>query len=308
MQKGMLSNTEGHVLKCRKACSQIQKGPFFCLNTHALHSCGAKQIYIKIKYSSHSHAFHSPTHFPSSPNPHPSHPHPTHLPFPSHSPSAPIPLPFCPQPALFPSPTHSPSVPSPLSPLRYSPNLFTCYHVFYYKQHIPLSPRSPVHLPHSPVSSRIQLVHSSTRQLVNLPVTPRTCSSVTLSLLAYNLFPRLPVNSSTCPLLLELVHLLPCLLSHTTCSPVHPSTHQLTMLLIELVHLLPCLFSPPTCSPVPLSPVFLPCQHHLLPPYSALTCKLFLSSYFFVGTCLKHCNANSSLFVTHFFSRKRNYQ
>ena len=196
---------EGHVLKYRKACSQMQKGPFFCLNTHALHSCGAKQIYIKIKYSSPSHAFHSPTHFPSSPNPHPSHPHSTHLPFPAHSPSAPIPLPFCPQPALFPSPTHSPSVPNPLpvrpqptlpSPLltelvhllpclllqatyspvpsfscplatfpclfshttcslvspstrqlaRYSSNLFICY----------------------PVSSRIQLVPMSTRQLVNI--------------------------------------------------------------------------------------------------------------------------------------------
>ena len=71
MQKGMFSNTEGHVLKCRrhvlkyrKACSQIQKGPFFCLNTHASHSCGAKQIYIKIKYSSPSHASHSPHPFP----------------------------------------------------------------------------------------------------------------------------------------------------------------------------------------------------------------------------------------------------
>ena len=198
-----------------------------------------------------------PTPSPSSPNPHPSHPHPTHLPFPAHSPSAPIPLPFCPQPALFPSPahspsvrsplsfrpqptprpsaTHSPSIPSPLSPLRYSPNLFICY----------------------PVSSRIQLVPSSPRQLVNLPVTPRTCSSVTLSInttnllthlpinsstynvthrtcssvtmspLAYNLLTRLPVNSSTCPLLTELVHLLPCLFSHTTCSLVSPSTRQL---------------------------------------------------------------------------------
>lgn len=182
IQKGIFSNTKGHVLKYRRACSQIQKGPFFCFNTHALHSCGAKQIYIKIKYSSPSHAFHSP-------HPFPFHPHST----------------------PFPSPAHSP-----------------------------------------------------------LSVTPRTCSSVTLSPLAYNLF------------------------------PVSPSTHQLIMLLLELVHLLPCLFSPPTCSPVSLSPVFLPCQHHLLPPYSALTCKLFLSSYFFVGTCLKHCNANSSLFVTQF--------
>ena len=131
------------------------------------------------------------------PIPHTFRSQPTHLLPPSHSPSVRSPLSFRPQPTPRPSPTHSPSVPSPLSPLRYSPNLFTCYHVFYYKQHIPLSPRSPVHLPHSPVSSRIQLVHSSTRQLVNLPVTPRTCSSVTLSLLAYNLFPRPPVNSST---------------------------------------------------------------------------------------------------------------
>ena len=219
-----------------------------------------------------------PTRFLSSPNPHPSHPHPTHLPFPSHSPSAPSLLPFCPHPTPRPSPTHSPSVPSPLSPLRYSPNLFTCYHVFYYKQHIPLSPRSPVHLPHSPVSSRIQLVPLSTPQLVNLPVTPRTCSSVTLSInttnllthlpinsstynvthrtcssvtmspLAYNLLTRLPVNSSTCPLLSELVHLLPCLLSPPTCSLVHSSTRQLTMLLSELVHLLPCLLIQLTCS------------------------------------------------------------
>ena len=64
MQKGIFSNTKGHVLKYRRACSQIQKGPFFCLNTHALHSCGAKQFYIKIKYSSSSHAFHSPHPFP----------------------------------------------------------------------------------------------------------------------------------------------------------------------------------------------------------------------------------------------------
>ena len=151
---------EGRLLHARRACSQIQKGPFFCLNTHALHSCGAKQIYIKIKYSSPSHAFHSP-------HPFPFHPHST----------------------LFPSPAHSP-----------------------------------------------------------LSVTPRTCSSVTLSPLAYNLFTRLLVNSSTCPLLLELVHLLPCLFSHTTCSPVPPSTRQLIMLLLELVHLLPCLFLHTTCS------------------------------------------------------------
>ena len=150
---------EGRLLHARKACSQIQKGPFFFFNTHALHSCGAKQIYIKIKYSSPSHDFHSP-------HPFPFHPHST----------------------LFPSPAHSP-----------------------------------------------------------LSVTPRTCSSVTMSPLAYNLLTRLPVNSSTCPLLSELVHLLPCLLSPPTCSLVHSSTRQLTMLLSELVHLLPCLLSHTTC-------------------------------------------------------------
>ena len=151
---------EGRLLHARRACFQMQKGPFFCLNTHALHSCGAKQIYIKIKYSSPSHAFHSP-------HPFPFHPHST----------------------LFPSPAHSP-----------------------------------------------------------LSVTPRTCSSVTLSPLATNLFTRPPVNTSTCPLLIELVHLLPCLFLHTTCSHVHSSTRQLTMLLSELVHLLPCLLIQLTCS------------------------------------------------------------
>ena len=160
MQKGMFSNTERHVLKYRKACSQIQKGPFFCLNTHASHSCGAKQIYIKIKYSSPSHASHSP-------HPFPFHPHST----------------------LFPSPAHSP-----------------------------------------------------------LSVTPRTCSSVTLSPLAYNLFPVSPSTRQLTMLLIELVHLLPCLLSPPTCSHVYSSTRQHTMLLIELVHLLPCLLIHLTCS------------------------------------------------------------
>ena len=153
-KKGIFSMQEGHVLKYWRACSQIQKGAFFCLNTHILHSCGAKQIYIKIKYSSPSHAFHSP-------HPFPFHPHSTPFPSPAHIPSVPIPLTFCPHPtpllsaarslsvpsplSFRPQPTPRPS-PSPLSPLRYSPNLFICY----------------------PVSSRIQLVNSSPRQLVNL--------------------------------------------------------------------------------------------------------------------------------------------
>ena len=181
---------EGRLLHARRACSQIQKGPFFFFNTHALHSCGAKQIYIKIKYSSPSHDFHSP-------HPFPFHPHST----------------------LFPSPAHSPLSVTPrtcssvtLSPL--ATNLFT---------------RPPV--------------NSSTCN-----VTHRTCSSVTLSPLAYNLFPVSPSTRQLIMLLLELVHLLPCLLSPPTCSLVSPSTRQFTMLLIELVHLLPCLLIQLTCS------------------------------------------------------------
>ena len=145
-------------------------------------------------------------------------------------------------PCLLLPPTCSLVSPSTRQLARYSPNLFICY----------------------PVSSRIQLVHSSPRQLVNLPVTHRTCSSVTLSPLATNLFPRLPVNSSTYNV------------THRTCSPVTMS--------INTTNLFPC------------------------PLVNPSSCKLFLSSYFFVGTCLKHCNANSSLFVTHFYRQKHNYQ
>mgnify|MGYP000975709632 CR=1 FL=1 len=102
-----------------------------------------------------------PTHFPSSPNPHPSHPLPTPRPSAAHTPSAPSLLPFCPQPTppsplllelvhllpcLLIQPTCSLVYPSTRQLARYSPNLFTCY----------------------PVSSRIQLVLSSTRSLVNL--------------------------------------------------------------------------------------------------------------------------------------------
>ena len=151
---------EGHLLHARRACSQIQKGPFFFFNTHALHSCGSKQIYIKIKYSSPSHAFHSP-------HPFPFHPHST----------------------PFPSPAHSP-----------------------------------------------------------LSVTPRTCSPVTLSPLAYNLFSRLPVHSSTYNVTHRTCSSVTMSIKHPTCPPVSPSTRQLTMLLIELVHLLPCLLIQLTCS------------------------------------------------------------
>ena len=227
---------EGRLLHARKACSQIQKGPFFFFNTHALHSCGAKQIYIKIKYSSPSHDFHSP-------HPFPFHPHST----------------------LFPSPAHSPLSVTPrtcssvtLSPL--ATNLFPC----------PLVNPSTCNVTHRTCSS-VTMSPLAYNLLTRLPVnsstynvTHRTCSSVTLSLLAYYLFPRLPVNSSTYNVTLR------------TCSPVTMSINTTNL-----------------------------CPYPLVNPSS---CKLFLSSYFFVGTCPKHCNANSSLFVTNFYRPKNNYQ
>ena len=239
---------EGRLLHARRACSQIQKGPFFCFNTHALHSCGAKQFYIKIKYSSPSHAFHSPHPFPLPllihtrpiPIPHTFRSQPTHLLPPSHSPSVRSPLSFHLQPTLFPSPAHSPLsvTPRTCSSVTLSSttsNIFPCPLVLLSTCHIPLSllaynlfTRLPVnsstynvtHRTCSPVTLSPLAYNLLTRLPVNSStynVTPRTCSSVTLSPLATNLFTRLPINSSTCPLLIELVHLLPCLLSHTTC-------------------------------------------------------------------------------------------
>ena len=227
---------EGRLLHARKACSQIQKGPFFFFNTHALHSCGAKQIYIKIKYSSPSHASHSP-------HPFPFHPHST----------------------LFPSPAHS--------PLSVTPR--TC----------------------SSVTLSLLAYNLFSRPLLNpstYNVTPRTCSSVTLSPLATNLFPRLPVNSSTYNV------------THRTCSSVTLSPLAYNLLTRLPIHSSTNNVTPRTCSPVTMSintPNLFPC-----PLVNPSSCKLFLSSYFFVGTCPKHCNANSSLFVTHFYRRKHNYQ
>ena len=180
-------------------------------------------------------------------------------------------------PSILPTPSPSSpnpplSVPNPLPPLRYFPNLFICY----------------------PVSSRHQRVNSSPRQLVNLPVTHRTCSSVTLSPLAYNLLTRLPVNSSTynvTPRTCSSVTLSPLTTNLFPCPLLNPSTYNVTHR---------------TCSSVTLSintANLFPC-----PLVNPSSCKLFLSSYFFVGTCLKHCNANSSLFVTHFYRQKNNYQ
>ena len=206
------------------------------------------------------------------PIPHTFRSQPTHLLPPSHSPSVRSPLSFRPQPTPRPSATHSPSIPSPLSPLRYSPNLFICY----------------------PVSSRIQLVPSSPRQLVNLPVTPRTCSSVTLSINTTNLLTHLPINSSTYNV------------THRTCSSVTMSPLAYNLLTRLPVNSSTYNVTHRTCSPVTMSintANLFPCP--LINPSS---CKLFLSSYFFVGTCPKHCNANSSLFVTNFYRPKNNYQ
>ena len=154
----------------------------------------------------------------------------------------------------------------------YSPNLFICY----------------------PVSSRIQLVPSSPRQLVNLPVTPRTCSSVTLSINTTNLLTHLPINSSTYNV------------THRTCSSVTLSPLATNLFPCPLLNSSTYNVTHRTCSPVTMSintTNLFPC-----PLVNPSSCKLFLSSYFFVDTCLKHCNANSSLFVTHFYRQKNNYQ
>ena len=88
---------------------------------------------------------------------------------------------------------------------------------------------------------------------------------VLLKAMLVSLLPCLPHTLSyPYPLLLiELVHLLPCLFFPHVCSPVSSSTYQLTplpslphtlsypypLLLIELVHLLPCLLLSHVCSP-----------------------------------------------------------
>ena len=79
-----------------------------------------------------------------------------------------------------------------------------------------------------------------TRLLVNLStrhVTPRTCSSVTLSSVTRNLLTSLLVNLSTC-------HVTP-----QTCSSVTLSSNTRNLLTRQLATL-PCLLSQATCSPV----------------------------------------------------------
>ena len=107
-------------------------------------------------------------------------------------------------------------------------------------------------------------------------VTPRTCSSVTMSF-------SYPVSLSSLPcpcisplLLPELVHLLPCLLLQATCLPVYSSTCQLATL--------PCLSHTLPLSqtyPVPLSALcysqnLFICYPVFLIPYSCLKHTLSL--------------------------------
>ena len=114
-------------------------------------------------------------------------------------------------------------------------------------------------------------------------------------------------------LLPELVHLLPCLFLHTTCSLVPPSTRQLIMLLLELVHLLPCLLSPPTCSLVHSSTrqltMLLSELVHLLPCLLIhLTCSLvplltrLLVNYFYHLTFLSVLVQNTGTLILPFLS------
>ena len=83
-------------------------------------------------------------------------------------------------------------------------------------------------------------------------VTPRTCSSVTLSPITSSLFTRLLVHLSTCHVTLSFSYPAP--ISNIPCTSLSP------LLLPELVHLLPCLshtLSPIllTLSPYPPYPV-----------------------------------------------------
>ena len=189
---------------------------------------------------------------------------PVSFPPPLHSLSVPSPHTFRSQPTHLLPPSHSPSVRSPLSPLRYSPNLFICYPVSSRHQLVPLSTPQPVNLQCYSPNLFICYPVSSRIQLVHS--SPRQL--VNLQCYSSNLFTCYPVSSR--------IQLVPRL-------PVNPSTYNVTHR---------------TCSPVTMS-----INTTNLRPYPLVnpsSCKLFLSSYFFVGTCLKHCNANSSLFVTQF--------
>ena len=172
-----------------------------------------------------------------------------------------------------------PPYPAPASALCYSQNLFICYLVSYYKQLVYPSTRPPVNLPRYPVFLIPCPYLKHTLYLSQPSVTPRTCSSVTLSFS----YPT-PVSNIPClcisPLLLpELVHLLPCLshtlsLSQTYPAPVSALCYSSNLFICYPVFLIPysCLkhtLSPYPPYPVPLST--LPCPYPVtkkVKPYS----------------------------------------
>ena len=204
---------------------------------------------------------------------------PISLPLLIHTHPIPSPHTFRSQPTHLLPPSHSPSVRSPLS-FRPQP-----------------TPRpSPTHSPLSvtPRTCSSVTLSSTTSNIFPCPLVLLSTCHIPLSLLAYNLFTRLPVNSSTYNVThrtCSSVTLSPLATNLFPCPLLNPSTYNVTLR---------------TCSPVTMSintTNLFPC-----PLVNPSSCKLFLSSYFFVGTCLKHCNANSSLFVTHFYRQKHNYQ
>ena len=98
-----------------------------------------------------------------------------------------------------------PPYPAPASALCYSQNLFICYLVSYYKQLVYPSTRPPVNLPRYPVFLIPCPYLKHTLYLSQPSVTPRTCSSVTLSFS----YPT-PVSN------------IPCLPIHLILSPYPP--------------------------------------------------------------------------------------
>ena len=92
-----------------------------------------------------------------------------------------------------------PPYPAPASALCYSQNLFICYPVSYYKQLVYLSTRPPVNLPCYPVFLIPYPCLKHTLSLHQPSVTPRTCSSVTLSFSYLVPYPPYPVPLSTLP-------------------------------------------------------------------------------------------------------------
>ena len=143
----------------------------------------------------------------------------------------------------------SQTYPVPLSALCYSQNLFICYHVFL--------------IPYSCLKHTLSLHQPS--------VTPRTCSSVTLSFSYPDPISNIPRPSLSPLLLPELVHLLPCLLLQATCLPVYSSTCQLATLpclshTLLLSQTYPVSLSTLSC-PLILLTLSLPC-HKKVKPYS----------------------------------------